>query len=119
MASAIEAARAYAGHLVKIEVEVDGLDQMREALTARPDVILLDNMGPDLLRDAVAINREHHGLSAEAYPSDVHRVVLEASGNVNIETIGAIAETGVDYISTSKITMAAPTLDIGLDIVIA
>lgn len=119
VASAITAARAYAGHLVKIEVEVDGLGQMREALTARPDVILLDNMGPDLLRQAVAINREHHGLSAEAYAADVRRVVLEASGNVNIDTIRAIGETGVDYISTSKITMAAPTLDIGLDIVLA
>ncbi len=116
VASAIEAARAYAGHLVKIEVEVDGLDQMREALTARPDVILLDNMGPDRLREGVAINREHHQLSIEAYASDNKRVVLEASGNVNLQTIRAIAETGVDYISTSKITMAAPTLDIGLDI---
>ena len=100
-------------------MEVDGLDQMREALTARPDVILLDNMGPDRLRDAVAINREHHQLGVENYPSDNRRVVLEASGNVNLQTIRAIAETGVDYISTSKITMAAPTLDIGLDIGIA
>ena len=119
VASAIEAARAYAGHLVKIEVEVDGLDQMREALTARPDVILLDNMEPDLLREAVAINRDHHGLTMEAYASDMRRVVLEASGNVNIQTIRGIAETGVDYISTSKVTMAAPTLDIGLDIVVS
>lgn len=116
VASAVHAARAYAGHLVKIEVEVDGLDQMLEALGARPDVILLDNMGPDLLREAVAINRGHHGLSLADYASDVRRVVLEASGNVNLQTIRPIAETGVDYISTSKITMAAPTLDIGLDI---
>lgn len=116
VASAIQAARAYAGHLVKVEVEVDGLDQMREALTARPDVILLDNMKPERLRDAVAINREHHELSGEAYAADIRRVVLEASGNVNLQTIRAIAETGVDFISTSKITMAAPTLDIGLDI---
>ena len=116
VASAIQAARAYAGHLVKIEVEVDGLDQMREALTARPDVILLDNMGPERLRDAVAINREHHDLSGVAYAADIRRVVLEASGNVNLQTIRAIAETGVDFISTSKITMAAPTMDIGLDI---
>jgi nicotinate-nucleotide pyrophosphorylase (carboxylating) len=116
VASAIQAARAYAGHLVKIEAEVDGLDQMREALAARPDVILLDNMGPDGLRDAVAINRRHHELSHEAYAADVRRVVLEASGNVNLQTIRDIAETGVDFISTSKITMAAPTLDIGLDI---
>jgi nicotinate-nucleotide pyrophosphorylase (carboxylating) len=119
VASAVNAARAYCGHLVKIEVEVDGLDQMREALTASPDVILLDNMGPDLLREAVAVNAAHWQLSADAYAADPRRTRLEASGNVNFQTIGAIAETGVDYISTSKITMAAPTLDIGLDVVIA
>ncbi len=116
VAAAIEAARAYAGHLVKIEVEVDNLGQMREALGARPDAILLDNMGPDLLREAVEINRLHHALSGADYPSAVGRVILEASGNVNIQTIRAIAESGVDYISTSKVTMAAPTLDIGLDV---
>jgi nicotinate-nucleotide pyrophosphorylase (carboxylating) len=116
--SAVRAARAYGGHLVKIEVEVDGLDQMREALTASPDVILLDNMGPDLLRQAVAVNATHWQLSADAYAIDPRRTRLEASGNVSLQTIRAIAETGVDYISTSKITMAAPTLDIGLDVVI-
>lgn len=102
VAKAIESARAYIGHLVKIEVEVDNLDQMEEALTAKPDVILLDNMGPDLLRQAVKINQG--------------RATLEASGGVNIDTIASLAETGVDYISTSKITMSAPTLDLGLDI---
>ncbi|WP_454745305.1 carboxylating nicotinate-nucleotide diphosphorylase [Ciceribacter selenitireducens] len=119
VAAAIEAARAYAGHLVKVEVEVDNLGQMREALGARPDAILLDNMGPDLLREAVEINRMHHALSGADYPSAIGRVMLEASGNVNIQTIRAIAESGVDYISTSKVTMAAPTLDIGLDVEIA
>ncbi|SMD07621.1 carboxylating nicotinate-nucleotide diphosphorylase [Rhizobium sp. RU36D] len=114
--AAIEAARAYAGHLVKIEVEVDSLDQMREALPARPDVILLDNMGPDLLAEAVEINRTHAGLTPADYAFAQGRIQLEASGNVNLKTIKAIAEAGVDYISTSKITMAAPTLDIGLDI---
>jgi nicotinate-nucleotide pyrophosphorylase (carboxylating) len=118
VASAVHAARAYGGHLVKIEVEVDGLEQMREALTASPDVILLDNMGPDLLRQAVSVNAAHWQLCADAYAADPRRTKLEASGNVNVETIRAIAETGVDYISTSKITMAAPTLDIGLDVVI-
>ncbi|MFZ2102273.1 MAG: carboxylating nicotinate-nucleotide diphosphorylase [Oricola sp.] len=106
VAKAIQAARAYAGHLVKIECEVDTLDQLREALKAAPDAILLDNMTNDQLREAVALNRADNG----------GRVKLEASGNVRFETIKAIAETGVDYISTSKITMAAPTLDIGLDI---
>ena len=94
--------------MVKIEIEVDRLDQMREALTAGPDIILLDNMTLDQLCEAVAISIEDNG----------GRVKLEASGNVNINTIQAIAETGVDYISTSKITMAAPTLDVGLDIAI-
>lgn len=116
VAAAIGAARAYAGHLVKIEVEVDNLDQMRAALAARPDAILLDNMGPDLLAQAVGINRAHHGLSEADYVATAGRIVLEASGNVNLQTVRAIAETGVDFISTSKITMAAPTLDIGLDV---
>ena len=99
---AIEAARAFAGHLIKIEVEVDTLEQLKEALKAGPDVVMLDNMGPDQLREGVAI-------VDGAIP-------IEASGNVNIDTIQAIAESGVDMISTSKITMSAPTLDIGLDI---
>jgi nicotinate-nucleotide pyrophosphorylase (carboxylating) len=116
VAGAIRAARSYCGHLVKVEVEVDGLVQLREALTATPDVVLLDNMGPDLLREAVAINAAHWGLSAASYGGDDRRTRLEASGNVRIETIRAIAESGVDFISTSKITMAAPTLDIGLDV---
>ncbi|PZU88012.1 MAG: carboxylating nicotinate-nucleotide diphosphorylase [Shinella sp.] len=116
VAQAIRAARAYAGHLVRIEVEVDNLDQMKEGLGARPDAILLDNMGPDLLREAVEINRTHGGFSLVDYAAAPGRVILEASGNVNLQTIRAIAETGVDFISTSKITMAAPTLDIGLDV---
>ena len=119
VAGAVHAARAYCGHLVKIEIEVDGLEQMREALAAGPDVILLDNMGPEVLRQAVSLNADHFQLSAEDYAGDLRRIRLEASGNVNLQTIRAIAETGVDYISTSKITMAAPTLDIGLDVVIA
>lgn len=101
---AIEAARRFTGHLVKIEVEVDTLDQMREALSVGADVILLDNMSPESLVKAVEIN--------------AGRAKLEASGNVNFDTVKAIAETGVDYISTSKITMSAPTLDVGLDIII-
>lgn len=103
---AIERARAYAGHLMKVEVEVDTLKQFREALDAGPDVVLLDNMTPAQLAEAVSINRK----------DNEGRVKLEASGNVNISTVKEIAETGVDYISTSKITMAAPTLDLGLDI---
>jgi nicotinate-nucleotide pyrophosphorylase (carboxylating) len=109
VAIAIERARRFAGHLVMVEVEVTSIDQLREALAAAPDVVLLDNMGPELLRDAVSINRADNG----------GRIKLEASGNVRLETIKAIAETGVDYISTSKITMAAPTLDLGLDVAIS
>ncbi len=105
---AIDRARAFAGHLVAVEVEADNLDQFAEALTAAPDAVLLDNMGPDMLAEAVAINRRDNG----------GRVKLEASGNVDIDTVKAIAEAGVDYISTSKITMAAPTLDLGLDIAV-
>ena len=118
VAASVRAARAYAGHLVKIEVEVDTLQQMREALEAAPDAILLDNMGPETLREAVEINRAYAGLGEGEYALATRRVVLEASGNVSLATIRAIAETGVDFISTSRITMAAPTLDIGLDVVI-
>lgn len=106
---AIERARDFAGHLVKVEVEVDTLEQFAEALAAKPDVVLLDNMSDEQLAKAVAINAKDNGGS----------IKLEASGNVNLQTIKAIAETGVDYISTSKITMAAPTLDVGLDISIS
>lgn len=102
VAEALRAAKAFAGHLVKIEIEVDTLKQFAEVLEEGADVALLDNMGPDMLREAVKMN--------------AGRLKLEASGNVSIDTIRAIAESGVDYISTSKITMAAPTLDIGLDI---
>lgn len=115
---AIRSARAFAGHLVKIEVEVTTLEELHEALAAGPDVILLDNMGPELLARAVEINRAQSGLSPDAYPGNRQRIQLEASGNVSLKTVRAIAETGVDYISTSKITMAAPTLDLGLDVVV-
>ncbi|WP_417416684.1 carboxylating nicotinate-nucleotide diphosphorylase [Hoeflea sp.] len=104
---ALKAAKAFAGHLTKVEIEVDTLEQFEAVLKEGADVCLLDNMGPDTLRQAVAMNRSSGG-----------RITLEASGNVNLDTIKAIAETGVDYISTSKITMAAPTLDIGLDMAI-
>lgn len=99
---AIERARSFAGHLVKIEVEVDTLEQLEIALPAGPDVIMLDNMSNDQLREGVAMVGG--------------RIPVEASGNVDLDTIAAIAETGVDMISTSKITMGAGTLDLGLDI---
>ncbi|KZL18820.1 putative nicotinate-nucleotide pyrophosphorylase [carboxylating] [Pseudovibrio axinellae] len=99
---AIESARAFAGHLVRIEVEVDTLQQLKDALTARPDVVMLDNMGPSLLRQAVEINNS--------------QAVLEASGTVTLSTVQAIAESGVDIISSGWITHSAPILDLGLDI---
>lgn len=102
---AIEAARAFAGHLVKIEIEVDTLAQLRQALAAHPDVVMLDNMPPPMLQEAVAIAGG--------------AVLLEASGGVNLDTVKAIAETGVDLISVGAITHSAPVLDLGLDIEIA
>jgi len=102
--AAIEGARAFAGHLVKIEVEVDTLEQLREAMTAAPDAVLLDNMDPQTLREAVDIV--------------AGRAATEASGGVTLETVGAIAEAGVDLISTGWITHSAPVLDLGLDIVV-
>ena len=102
VSAAIERAKAFAGILVKIEVEVDTLDQLREALGAGADVVLLDNMPPDLLGQAVGINEG--------------RAVLEASGNVTLDSVAAIAAAGVDYISSGWITHSAPILDLGLDI---
>lgn len=104
---AIRRARAAVGHLMKVEVEVDGLDQLDEALTERPDVIMLDNFTLPMLREAVE----------RAKVSPFGRPVLEASGGVSLETVGAIAATGVDVISVGALTHSAPSLDIGLDVV--
>jgi nicotinate-nucleotide pyrophosphorylase (carboxylating) len=104
---AIRRARAAAGHLVRLEIEVDGLDQLNEALAERPDVIMLDNFTPDMLREAVA----------RADASSSGRPVLEASGGVNLGTVRAIAETGVDVISVGALTHSASALDVGLDVV--
>lgn len=98
---ALERARASAGHLVKVEIEVDGLDQLAEALPFAPDVILLDNFSLADLRTAVAMT--------------AGRVTLEASGGVDLSTVRAIAETGVQVISVGALTHSAPVLDIGLD----
>lgn len=98
---ALDRAYSYVGHLMAVEIEVDTLEQFELALDAGGKVVLLDNMDPDTLRKAVAMNRG---------------AALEASGNVDLDTVRAIGQTGVNFISTSKITMAAGTLDIGLDI---
>lgn len=101
IAPAIERVRAGLGHMAKIELEVDSLVQLEEALALNVDTILLDNMSIDDLKRAVATTRG--------------RAVLEASGNVTLATVRAIAETGVDYISSGAITHSAPNLDIALD----
>ncbi len=101
VAAALQRARAAAGHLVKIEVEVDSLEQLHEALPFAPDVVLLDNFTLDDLREAVALAKG--------------KTVLEASGGVNMTTVRAIAETGVDVISIGALTHSVPNFDIGLD----
>ncbi|MEH3148117.1 MAG: carboxylating nicotinate-nucleotide diphosphorylase [Methylobacterium frigidaeris] len=98
---AVERARAGVGHLVKIEVEVDTLDQLGEALEIGVDAVLLDNMGPESLARAVAMVDG--------------RAVTEASGRVTPESAPAVAATGVDLISIGWLTHSAPILDIGLD----
>ncbi|MFP5329117.1 MAG: carboxylating nicotinate-nucleotide diphosphorylase [Alphaproteobacteria bacterium] len=97
---AVEAAKAAETGL-EVQVEVDSLDQVEEALAAGADRLLLDNMEPAMLRKAVELVAE--------------RVPLEASGGVRLETIRAIAETGVNYISVGRITQSAPAVDLGMD----
>jgi nicotinate-nucleotide pyrophosphorylase (carboxylating) len=99
----LQRARAHAGHLVKIEIEVDTLDQLREVLeTGLADVVMLDNMDLVTLREAVKIADR--------------RVVLEVSGGVSLSSISDIAKTGVDYASAGALTHSAPNFDIALDI---
>jgi len=99
--TAIERVRAGLGHMAKVELEVDTLAQLEEALGLGIDTILLDNMSLDDLKRAVALARS--------------RATLEASGNITLETVRAVAETGVDYISSGAITHSAPSLDVALD----
>jgi len=99
--AAVKRLRAGLGHMVKVEVEVDSLAQLEEALREGVDTILLDNMSLEDLSRAVALAKD--------------KAVLEASGNVTLASVRAIAETGVDYISSGAITHSAPNLDIGLD----
>ncbi|MBI1208830.1 MAG: carboxylating nicotinate-nucleotide diphosphorylase [Azospirillum sp.] len=102
VAAAVGRVRAGLGHMVKIEVEVDTLVQLAELLTLPVDAVLLDNMTPEQLRQAVAMVDR--------------RMLTEASGNVTAATVRAIAESGVDMISVGWLTHSAPNLDIGLDI---
>jgi nicotinate-nucleotide pyrophosphorylase (carboxylating) len=102
IAPAIQAARAHVHHLLKIEVEVTSLEQLEEALTAGADAILLDNMSVEQMAQAVA--------------RVAGRVPLEASGGVNLDTVRAIAATGVDFISVGRLTHSAPALDLSLEL---
>ena len=104
VAGSVEAAvssAVAAGTGLQVQVEVDRIEQIEPALAAGAERLLLDNMPPPVLREAVALV--------------AGRVPLEASGGVNLDTIRAIAETGVDYISVGRITQSAPAVDIGLD----
>lgn len=100
--NAVRAVRERVGHMVKVEVEVDTLEQLREALELPIDAVLLDNMDTLVLQEAVAIVGG--------------RLVTEASGTVDAQRIASIAQTGVDLISSGSITHSAPALDLGLDV---
>lgn len=100
--AAVAAARRRVGHMVKVEVEVDTLEQLREAIAEPIDAVLLDNMSAEQLRAAVEIVNG--------------RVLTEASGGVTLENVRAIAETGVDVISAGSITHGAPALDFSLEV---
>jgi nicotinate-nucleotide pyrophosphorylase (carboxylating) len=102
VAEAIRKARAAVGAAVKVEVEVASLAELAEAMAEEPDIVMFDNMSLDDMREAVG------------YVAG--RAVTEASGNVTLATVAAIAETGVDTISSGWITHSAPSLDIGLDV---
>jgi nicotinate-nucleotide pyrophosphorylase (carboxylating) len=101
IAKTVARVHAHVGHLVKIQVEVDTLDQLRELLETEADAVLLDNMAPDQLRDAVALVDG--------------RLVTEASGGIRPDTLKEVAATGVDVISLGWLTHSAPALDVGLD----
>ncbi len=100
--AAVAAVRARVGHMVKVEIEVDTLEQLREALEEPIDAVLLDNMTPDRL--------------AQAVRAVAGRVVTEASGGVTPDTILSIARSGVDLVSVGWLTHSAPALDFGLDV---
>ncbi len=103
IAAVLNRAKAAAGHLVKIEIEVDSLDQLRQVLDAgAADVVLIDNFDLAAMREAVALV--------------ARRLVIEASGGITLDTAAAIAETGVDYLSSGALTHSVRNLDVGLDI---
>ena len=98
----IQKAKQNASHTIKVEVEVENIEQTEEAVLAGADIILLDNMSPDDMKIAVNLC--------------LNRAVTEASGGINLSTVRSVAETGVDLISVGAITHSAPNLDLSLDI---
>jgi nicotinate-nucleotide pyrophosphorylase (carboxylating) len=104
IADAIRAARKQVPPGISVEVEVDTLEQLADALGGSPDIVLLDNMKPEMLAKAVA-------LRDEKAPS----ILLEASGGVSLENVAAIARTGVDRISVGALTHSAPALDLAFE----
>lgn len=105
---AVRRAREVVGHLHKIEVEVASLDEVREALQSKADILMLDNMTPELTRQAVEIVR--------AAEPDEKRTLLEASGGITLSNVRAYAEAGVDLISIGALTHSAPSVDISFKI---
>ena len=103
--AALGAIKKNADHMTKVSVEVDTLEQLKKVLVWGPDVVLLDNMGPEKLAEAVAIANKFEGRTP----------TLEASGGVNLQTVKKLAETGVDVISIGALTHSAPNFDIGMD----
>ena len=103
--AAVSAARAQIPHTMKIEVEVESFEQLHEALDAGADIIMLDNMKPAAMKQAVAIVK-----------SRAPHIVVEASGSVTLDTIKEIALSGVDVISVGRLTYSVQALDISLDL---
>ena len=101
ISNAIENVRRHIPHTMKVEVEVENLDQVKEAVSARADIIMLDNMGIDLLKEAVKVIGD--------------KAITEASGGITLETIEEVAQTGVNYISLRALTHSYKALDISLD----
>jgi nicotinate-nucleotide pyrophosphorylase (carboxylating) len=99
---ALQAAKAYAGHMVKIEIEVDNLEQLKEVIAEGADIVLFDNMSPEDMRKGVEMI--------------AGRMKTEASGGISADSARAVAESGVDMLSSGALTHSSPILDIGLDI---
>lgn len=103
---AVELARKKVTKQIKVEIEVANLEEFRDAISAHPDIIMLDNMAPELIKEAITLRNAH-------YPN----VLLEASGGINIENISDYAKTGIDIISVGSLTHSVKSLDVSLEII--